>query len=181
VADKISDDFMSEAVIDKGYHSKRTLLDLEEMRVRSYASEPDRGRQHWGGQEEARDAVYANRRRVKGDRGKRLLRSRGEKLERTFAHCYETGAMRRLYLRGRDNIAKRVLIHAAAFNVGLMMRLKYGLRKPRSLAKAAGAACALLFALVQWLGSIVALVRSIAAVPSSRRPVPQRNPSLAAA
>ena len=76
--------------------------------------------------------MYANRRRIKGERGKRLLRSRGEKLERTFAHCYETGAMRRLHLRGRDNIAKRVLIHAAAFNVGLMMRVRYGLRKPRS-------------------------------------------------
>ena len=67
------------------------------MDVRSYASEPARGRQTWDGQHEARDAVYANRRRVKGERGRRLLRSRGEKLERTFAHCYETGAMRRLY------------------------------------------------------------------------------------
>jgi len=178
VADKIRDDFLSEAVIDKGYHSKQTLLDLEEMNVRSYASEPDRGRQHWDGQRDARDAVYANRRRIKGERGKRLLRSRGEKLERTFAHCYETGAMRRLHLRGRDNIAKRVLIHAAAFNVGLMMRIKYGLRKPRSLS---AAACAAFFAFVEWLGSMAGLIRSIAAILSSRRPISQQNPSLAAA
>ena len=178
VADKIRDDFLSEAVIDKGYHSKQTLLDLEEMNVRSYASEPDRGRQHWDGQRDARDAVYANRRRIKGERGKRLLRSRGEKLERTFAHCYETGGMRRLYLRGRDNIAKRVLIHAAAFNVGLMMRIKYGLRKPRSLS---AAACAAFFAFVEWLGSMAGLIRSIAAILSSRRPISQQNPSLAAA
>jgi transposase len=133
VADKVSDDWMEEAVLDKGYHSKQGLLDLEEMNLRSYASEPARGRQKWDGQLDARDAVYANRRRIKGERGQRLLRSRGEKLERTFAHCYETGAMRHLYLRGRENIAKRVLIHAAGFNIGLMMRVKYGLRKPRSM------------------------------------------------
>jgi transposase len=133
VADKIGDDWMDEAVLDKGYHSKQELLDLEEMKIRSYASEPSRGRQKWEGQLDARDAVYANRRRIEGERGKRLLRSRGEKLERTFAHCYETGAMRHLYLRGRENIAKRVLIHAAGFNIGLMMRVKYGLRKPRSM------------------------------------------------
>ena len=101
VQGKIGDDFMSESVLDKGYHSKQTALDLEEMNIRSYASEPRRKRQHWEGDLDARDAVYANRRRIKGERGKRLLRSRGEKLERSFAHCYETGAMRRLYLRGR--------------------------------------------------------------------------------
>ncbi len=180
VADKISDEWMGETVLDKGYHSKQTLLDLEEMNVRSYTSEPDRGRQHWNGEFglDARDAVYANRRRVQGERGKRLLRSRGEKLERSFAHCYETGGMRRLYLRGRANIAKRVLIHAAACNVGLLMRVKYGLRKPRSLGAAARA---LFFDLVEWLGSIFAVVGLIAAIMSSRRPASGRNPSLSAA
>jgi transposase len=181
VAEKISDEFMSEAVLDKGYHSKQTLVDLEVMEVRSYASEPERGRQHWDGQDQAKAAVYANRRRVKGERGKRLLRSRGEKLERTFAHCYETGGMRRLHLRGRDNIAKRVLIHAAAFNVGLMMRLRYGLRKPRSLAKAAGSACALTFTLMEWLGLLVGRVNGIARFWSARRRFVQQSPALCAA
>jgi transposase len=176
VADKISEDFMSEAVLDKGYHSRQTLLDLKEMGIRSYASEPDRGPQNWDGQDEARDAVYANRRRLKGERGRRLLRSRGEKLERSFAHCYETGAMRRLHLRGRDNIAKRVMIHAAAFNVGLMMRVSYGLSKPRSLGRSAAAARALVFALVDWLGPIIAVIRLIAARLSSHQSLPQRNP-----
>jgi len=175
VAERISQQWMSEAVLDKGYHSKQTLLDLDEMHVRSYASEPDRGRQSWAGQDEAKEAVYANRRRIKGERGRRLLRSRGEKLERTFAHCYETGGMRRLHLRGRENIAKRVLIHAAAFNVGLMMRVRYGLRKPRSLSRSAAAVCALVFALVEWLGSISGVVRLIAAIVSARRSMSQRN------
>ncbi len=181
VADKISGDFMSEAVLDKGYHSKQTLLDLEEMEVRSYASEPARERQEWDGQADAKAAVYANRRRVKGERGRRLLRSRGEKLERTFAHCYETGGMRRLYLRGRDNVAKRVLIHAAAFNVGLMMRVRYGLRKPRSLTKAAAAARALVFGLVERLRWIRVAPEALAAICSIRRPVVQRGAGLSAA
>ena len=181
VADKVSGQWMSEAVLDKGYHSRQTLLDLEEMNVRSYASEPERGRQKWDGQADAREAVYANRRRVKGERGKRLLRSRGEKLERTFAHCYETGGMRRLHLRGRENIAKRVLVHAAGFNMGLLMRVRYGLRKPRSLSAAAAAACALIFALVQWLGSILAAARAIRPAASLHRLANRCNPALYAA
>ena len=55
----------------------------------------------------ARDAVYRNRRRIRGARGKRLLRQRGERLERPFAHLYETGGMRRVHLRGHTNILKR--------------------------------------------------------------------------
>jgi transposase len=166
VADKVGagDEFMSEAVLDKGYHSKQTMLDLEEMNVRSYASEPQRERQKWAGTDlglDARDAVYANRRRINGERGKALLRSRGEKIERTFAHCYETGGMRRLHLRGRENVAKRLLIHAAAFNVGLLMRVKYGLRKPRSLG---AAACALLLVVMRSLAIVRVKVRSMSPI-----------------
>lgn len=165
VAGKIAgDDFAGEAVLDKGYHSRQTLLDLQEMNVRSYASEPARGRQDWADQADARDAVYANRRRIKGERGKRLLRRRGERLERTFAHCYETGGMRRLHLRGRDNIAKRALVHAAGFNLGLLMRVSYGLRKPRSGSAAAAAVCALIWALLRGLGRLGALLGDLLAI-----------------
>jgi transposase len=161
VAGKVDgDDMVSEAVLDKGYHSKQTMLDLAEMGVRSYASEPARPRQKWAGQAEGQRAVYANRRRIKGERGRRLLRSRGEKLERTFAHCYETGAMRRLYLRGRENVAKRVLVHAGGFNLGLLMRVRYGLRKPRSLSRRA---CALVFGLICGLWSACAAVGRLGA------------------
>ncbi len=72
--------------------------------VRSYISEPDRGRRCWKQDPEAQQAVYGNRRRIKGDHGKELLRRRGELVERSFAHAYETGGMRRLHLRGHDNI-----------------------------------------------------------------------------
>ncbi len=151
VTGKLRGDFFSETVIDKGYHSKQMLVDLNEMNIRSYASEPDRGRQKWKGDDEAQGAVYTNRRRIKGRRGKRLLSRRGEFIERSFAHCYETGALRRLHLRGRENIAKRAMIHAGAFNIGLLMRVKYGMSKPRSLGRTASM---LFYALIAWLCSI---------------------------
>jgi transposase len=75
--------------------------------------------------------VYGNRRRVRADRSKRLQKLRGELCERSFAHCYETGAMRRMYVRGADNVYKRVLVQAAAFNIGLLLRKLSGWGKPR--------------------------------------------------
>jgi transposase len=122
-----------ELVTDKGYHSNQALVALEAVGVRSYISEPDRGRRNWQDNPEARDAVYRNRRRIRGARGKRLMRRRGELLERPFAHMYETGAMRRVHLRGHENILKRVLVHAGALNLGLLMRTLFGVGTPRAL------------------------------------------------
>jgi transposase len=94
-------------------------------------------------------AVYANRRRVAGARGKSLLRRRGELLERPFAHQYETGALRRLYVRGRGNVAKRVLLQAAAFNLALILRTMTRAGTPRGLADLKNKlVCALLRVLV---------------------------------
>ena len=76
---------------------------------------------------------YANRRRVRGRRGRRLQRRRGEVVERTFAHMYETGGMRRVWVRGHENVRKRVLIQAAACNIGLLLRRQTGVGTPRSL------------------------------------------------
>ena len=130
---------LEEVVGDKGYHSNQTLVDLEAVGVRSYISEPDRGRRNWTDNPEARDAVSRNRRRIRGTRGKRLLRQRGERLERPFAHLYETGRLRRVHLRGHDNILKRVLLHAGALNLGLLMRQLVGIGTPRSLQGRKGA------------------------------------------
>jgi transposase len=122
-----------ELVLDKGYHSNDSLVILKQVEVRSYCSEPDRGRRNWMGRQEEKAAVYQNRRRIRGERGKRLLRQRGELVERSFAHMYETGAMRRTHLRFHDNIIKRLLIHAGAFNLSLMMRKLAGCGTPRGL------------------------------------------------
>lgn len=122
-----------EAVFDKGYHSNEVLLTMKQWKVRTYCSEPNRGRRRWKNRTEERAAVYQNRRRIRGDRGKRLLRQRGELVERSFAHLYETGGMRRTHLRHQGNIIKRLLIHAAAFNLGLMMRRAAGCGTPRGM------------------------------------------------
>src|SRR5262249_14311358 len=124
---------LSEVVADKGYHSDRILLDLEGRAIRSYLSEPDRGHRNWKDDVDAQQAVYGNRRRIRGERGKRLHRMRGELIERPFAHLYETGGMRRTHLRGHTNILKRLLIHVAAFNLGLLMRTLFGAGTPRGL------------------------------------------------
>lgn len=130
---KVNAEGPCEAVLDKGYHSNEVLLTLKDWKVRAYCSEPDRGRRNWNNKAEEQKAVYGNRRRIRADRGKRLLRQRGERVERSFAHLYETGAMRRTHLRLHPNILKRLLIHAAAFNLGLVMRAKTGSGTPRQL------------------------------------------------
>ncbi len=83
--------------------------------MRSYIPEKrQKGKRHWQGKAEEQQAVYANRRRVRGEYGKSLLKRRGELVKRSFAHCYETGGMRRCHLRGRENILKRQLAHVSA-------------------------------------------------------------------
>jgi transposase len=123
----------AEAVADKGYHSDDALAVLEELGIRGYVSEPNRGRRKWKGKEEERRRLHANRRRIRGARGKRLMRRRGELIERPFAHGLETGGMRRTHLKGRENILKRLLIHMGSANLGLLLRTLFGMGTPRSL------------------------------------------------
>ena len=147
----------AELVLDKGYHSNDVLMILKEVQVRSYCSEPDRGRRNWKGKQEEKAAVYENRRRIRGERGKRLLRQRGERVERSFAHMYETGGMRRTHLRRHDNIIKRLLIHAGAFNLGLVMRKLLGNGTPRGFQ---GRLKALLFVFqMLWRAMPVAMIQ----------------------
>ena len=131
--EQVDDQAPAEVVTDKGYHSNDVLRDLSEVGYRTYASEPKQPRRNWGGKSAEKAAVYGNRRRIQGKRGKALLRKRGELLERPFAHCYESGGMRRTHLRGHENILKRLLIHVAGFNLALAMRKLFGIGKPRSL------------------------------------------------
>jgi transposase len=145
-----------EAVADKGYHSKMVLLSLQQEGWRTYIAEPDRGRQKWPDQQPQQEAVYANRRRKNGPRGRALMRLRGELIERPFAHAFETGGMRRTHLRKHPNIAKRLLVHIAGLNLALLMRTRFGVGKPRCLqGRAAGFAAAL----VAFLGALVTLWR----------------------
>jgi transposase len=133
---QVSADGPREVVTDKGYHSRAVVRELTEWGVRTYCSEPNRGQQRWSGQAREQQAVYANRRRIRGERGLRLLRQRGEKLERWNQHLYDRGGMRRVHLRGRENILKRLVVHSGAANLGLLMRKLFGKGTPRGLAGA---------------------------------------------
>jgi transposase len=126
---------VEELVADKGYHSGAVLKEVHEQEVRSYIPEPERGRRNWQGEGKAEEQkrTYENRRRVRGERNKRLQKLRSELTERTFAHMYETGGMRRVHLQGRKNILKRLLVHAAGFNLSLILRKTFGVGKPRRL------------------------------------------------
>ena len=125
-------------VADKGYHKATLLRDLKEQGYRTYI--PERhyaGRRRWtdkGGKATAA-AFYENRARVGRAKGKRLQRKRGEVLERTFAHICETGGARRTRLRGQENVSKRYLLCAAAANLGLVLRSRWGAGTPRGWAE----------------------------------------------
>jgi transposase len=140
---------LEEIIADKGYHSNQTMIDLDAVGVRSYIAEPDRGRRDWSKTPEAQAPVYGNRRRVRGPRGRRLMRQRGERIERSFAHVYDTGGMRRTHLRGHTNILKRLLIHAGGFNLGLVMRHLIGVGTPRGLQGRLAAGLAVLWLLLE--------------------------------
>jgi transposase len=124
---------IEEWVGDKGYHCNAVLVECERRKVRSYFSEPSRGRRTWHGQSAAKQAVYANRRRIRGPRGKRLLRKRGELLERPFRHRLDLGGLRRVFVRGLCNVQKRSHLCASAQNLGLLMRHRHGIGTPRCL------------------------------------------------
>lgn len=174
---------VTEIVTDKGYHSGEVLEHLQqEERIRTYIAEPDRGRRTWQGKQEQQKAVYANRRRLRGHRSKRLQRKRAELAERSFAHMYETGGMRRLHLRGRDNILKRLLVQAAAFNLALVMRKRHGRGKPREAQNRYSPFIRPALTILKLSHSTIAPIRRFCRLFANSKPLPalQCTPALAA-
>ena len=125
----------AELVADKGYHSRAVLKDLDGGVWKTRIAEPQRtALLRWRGDTEARNAVYANRNRLRSAVGKQSMRQRAEIVERSFAHNLERGGMRRTWLRGRENVHKRYLIHVAGHNLGILMRLLIGAGTPKEAA-----------------------------------------------
>ena len=155
-----------EIVADKGYHKAAVIRELSDLGFRTFIPERKQpGNRRWsdkGGQRTA-DAFHANRARVRRPKGRAHQRLRGEHLERTFAFACESGAMRRVRCRGKDNVAKRWVLHAAAQNLGLIMRTRFGFGTPRGLAAALAAVLAALSTvtadLVDLIGSMLDAVR----------------------
>ena len=159
---QVNVDGIEELVADKGYHSGAVLEQIKENEVRTYIPEKKQaGKRHWKGKEKEQRAVYQNRQRVRGEYGKRLLKRRGEFVERSFAHCYETGAMRRCTLRGTKNILKRQLIHIGAFNISLVLRKVLGAGTPRELKNRA------LNLILRVFGRLIGLYRPERPIPDS--------------
>ncbi len=183
-----------EVVADRGYHSGELLGDLHRRGYNTCIPERrQKRRRDWKrlsrqvGEPEARRrqrAFYLNRRRIKSAVGKRLLRSRGETVERSFAHVCETGGMRRVHLRGRANIFKRYQIHVAALNLGIVLRSLIGLGTPRGFqgrrALLAHALSSLLSSMRDLIHSLFDQLGSFSPDPRDTRPLCS-NPLLAVA
>src|SRR3954447_20215207 len=127
-----SSDDPTECVADKGYHARAVLKDLDQGPWKSRLAEPQRrGVSRWHGDADARRAVYNNRARLRSAVGKQAMRQRAKLVERSFAHILDRGGLRRTWLRGRENVHKRYLIHVAGHNLGLLMRLLIGAGTPK--------------------------------------------------
>jgi len=166
---------VEEVVADKGYHSNTVVRTVADWGLRSYIAEPERGARKWAGRQAEQVAVYGNRRRIRGERGKRLQARRGERLERNFAHQFDTGGMARLYVRGRNNVHKKLLLQAASCNLALLMRELYGAGKPKAAHDRRGELiCAIL-----WLHSVLnamhELEQTCCSDPDSSRNPPRRS------
>ena len=137
----------AELIADKGYHARATLKELDGGPWKSRISEPHRDAfSRWHGDDAARRAVYNNRARLLSGVARAAFKLRAERVERGFALILDRGGMRRVWLRGREKVQKRYLIHVAGYNLGLIMRLLTGAGTPRQLRARASA----------WLGVVMA-------------------------
>jgi transposase len=169
--------WIEDVAADKGYHSAETIATMaEETPYRTYIPEPRRKAgqtRTWidkpAGQ---REAVYANRRRTRGKRGKGLQRLRSERVERSFAHVCETGGARRTSICGIEEVSKRYVISAMAHNLGCIMRALFGMGTPRGLQKAGEALAAFLCALHL---TLIAIWSDLRCVWRSRRNFPRQS------
>jgi hypothetical protein len=148
-----SEQEITEAVADKGYHKAETLAECEHFNTRTYIPEPQGKDYNWENKPESwRQATTRNRRRVQGNRSKRLQKKRSELVERSFAHVCDTGGGRRTWLRGLEDVTKRYVVQVAAHNLGLLMRKLFGVGKPRTLQGDGGSSVWIAWSLYWLLG-----------------------------
>lgn len=147
---------IAETVMDKGYHDNGLLTQMVERGVRTYIPERRQKHRRWTDKPAAYERAFrANRRRVRGHKGRQLNRWRSERCERTFAHVCETGGGRRAWVRGQTNVSKVHTLKCAAYNLGLLLRKVWGFCKPRN---AKAAAAALFFTLLVLLATAAVMV-----------------------
>jgi len=155
-------------IADKGYHGRAVLKDLDGSSWQTRIAEPKpKDIQRWHGDLDARRAVYGNRARLRSGVGTEAFKLRAEKAERSFQHTLDRGGMRHTWLRGRENVPKRYLMHVAAYNLGLVMRALLGAGTPKGAA-ARGAA-------LLWLAEPTAGLVVLIVVPPDTPPEPTRQ------
>jgi transposase len=158
-----SESEIKEVTLDNGYHANEALAQCQAWGIRTYAAEKDEPYQRkWTDKpDEFKQAFHGNRRRVRGEHGKKLQKLRSEHCERSFAHTCETGGARRSWLRGLVDVGKRYVIHAAGHNLGVLMRKLFGVGTPRSLQDRAAAFCLALGRLLTQLLRLLSLRRRL--------------------
>ena len=140
-------------VADKGYHSRAVLKALDDSLWKTRIAEPkQKGFSRWHGDEAAQRAVTNNRVRLKSGVAREAFKRRAEIVERSFAPNLDRGGMRRTWLRGRENVHKRYLLHVAGHNLSLLMRQLIGAGTPRE-AVAGGYGC--IFVIIAPAGTIL--------------------------
>ena len=143
----------AECVTDKGYHSRLVLKALDDGPWKSRISEPkQKGFARWHGDDAARRAVTNNRTRLLSGVAREAFKLRAEIVERSFAHNLDRGGMRRTWLRGRENVHKRYLLHVAGHNLSLLMRQLIGAGTPK---EAVAGGIGALFVLVTPAGAVL--------------------------
>jgi len=158
---------IEEAVMDKGYHDNGLLAGLARQGLRTYIPERRQKSRSWTDKPREQEQAYrANRRRVRGKKGRRLNRWRSERCERTFAHVCETGGGRRTWLRGQSNVSKVYTLKCAAYNLGVLLRKVWGLRKPRNAEEGVWGG---LWASLAWLTLAAVIVCRMTTRPESLR------------
>jgi transposase len=147
---------IEEAVMDKGYHDNGLLAGLARRGMRTYIPERRQKSRRWTDKPVVQEKAFrANRRRVRGKKGRQLNRLRSERCERTFAHVCETGGGRRTWLRGQTNVSKAHTLKCAAYNLGVLLRKVWGMRKPRNADEGVWGG---LLAGLAWLTLVAAIV-----------------------
>jgi transposase len=160
---------------DEGYFAVEEVGCLQAERVRVIVGDPHASKRKPEKQDGiVRGVLWRARRAVKSKSGKALLRKRGEYLERGFCHVLDHGGLRRATLRGRENLTKRQVGAALAFNLSLLMRHLTGHGTPKQwLAAVHDAAFGLVDRLSRWIGRLAAAMRT--EEPHFQQPVPSRR------
>ena len=171
-------DTIQHCVADKGYHSAPVCERLQEQGIEPVISEPKGGRRKWKGKRRQQAAFYRNRANIRSEQGKQWMRQRAERVERAFAHYLDDGGMRRLWLKGHENILKRLLIQVAGFNLGLVMRKLFGAATPRAMAARLGACILAIWGLIRHLIAFERRFTRTCAIFVFDRPAPDSTQDL---